>query len=43
MSKTYARPEIVELGSAATLTLGCTSCDTDGCCGKQKAAEIVAE
>jgi hypothetical protein len=37
MSKTYARPELVELGSAEKLTLGCTDCNSDGCCGKVKA------
>jgi hypothetical protein len=35
MSKTYARPEVVVLGAAATLTMGCTVCNSDGCCGKQ--------
>jgi hypothetical protein len=43
MSKTYARPEIVTLGSAVTLTLGCSSCNTDSCCAKQAATDIAGE
>jgi hypothetical protein len=31
MSKSYERPEILELGAADALTLGAKGCASDGC------------
>lgn len=36
--KTYTSPEILELGKAENLTLGC-SCSCSDCCGKKQSGE----